>query len=127
MVDNTPFAPFGLNQTLLCPADLISPWRVAGVHGPPKVQEIPDSGLQTLVEAKRIMTIKQDKMTEILWEETRTEVERYKPGNLKLGKKQKSPQPTCDYRRSGDDGARRKAPLPRSGGGNNSKRRSDPL
>jgi 2'-5' RNA ligase len=93
MVNNTPFAPFGLNQTLLCPADLISPWRVAGVHGPPKVQEIPDSGLQTLVEAKRIMTIKQDKMTEILWEETRTEVERYKPGNLKLGKNKSHPHP----------------------------------
>jgi 2'-5' RNA ligase len=39
------------------------------------------------------MTIKQDKMTEILWEETRTEVERYKPGNLKLGKNKSHPHP----------------------------------
>jgi hypothetical protein len=93
MVNNTPFSPFGINQTLLCPADLVNPWRVAGVHGPPKVQEIPDSGLQTLVEAKRIMTIKQEKMTEILWEETQTEVERYKPGNLKLGKNKSHPHP----------------------------------
>jgi 2'-5' RNA ligase len=45
------------------------------------------------VEAKRVMTIKQDKMTEILWEETRTEVERYKPGNLKLGKNKGHPLP----------------------------------
>jgi 2'-5' RNA ligase len=93
MVNNTPFSPFGVNQTLLCPADLINPWRVAGVHGAPKVQEIPESGLQTLTEAKRIMTIKQDKMQEILWEETKIEVDRFKPGNLKLGKNKSHPHP----------------------------------
>ena len=92
MVNNTPFQPFGLNQTLLCPADLVNPWRVASVHGPPRVQELPESGLQTLVEAKRVMTIKQDKMSEILWEETHGEVERFKPGNLKLGKNKSQPR-----------------------------------
>ena len=57
MVNNTPFGPFGANQTLLCSADLINPWRVAGAHGPPGVQEVSESRLKTLMEAKKAMTV----------------------------------------------------------------------
>ena len=39
------------------------------------------------------MTIKQDKMTELLWEETQREIERFKPGYLKLGKNKSHPNP----------------------------------
>ena len=91
MVNNFPYASIGLNQTLLCPSDLINPWRVASASEPPDVQEIPRSDLQTLTDAKMTMTIKQTKMREILWEETKLELERYKPGKLKLGQNKSAP------------------------------------
>ena len=91
MSNNTPFGPVGVNQTMLCPADLINPWRVARDHGAPGVQEVPESGLKNLMQAKRTMTVKQQRMQEILWEDTRNEMKRYMPGKLKLGKNKSNP------------------------------------
>ena len=91
MVNNTPFTSIGLHRTLLCPSDIINPWRVAGGVPPPEVQEIPKTDLRTLAEARMFMIAKQTKMREILWEDTKTELERYKQGNLRLGRNKRRP------------------------------------
>ena len=86
-----PFTSIGLHRTLLCPSDIINPWRVAGGVPPPEVQEIPKTDLRTLAEARLFMIAKQTKMREILWEDTKTELERYKHRNLRLGRNKSRP------------------------------------
>ena len=92
MVNNIPYTNVGLNQSLMCPSDILTPWKVPSASSPPDVQELPESGLQTLLDARKAMCVKQHKMREIQMEELRTNVDRFKSGRLKLGSNKSSPQ-----------------------------------
>ena len=81
MINNTPYTSAGINTFLFAPADTLTPWK--GIN--PSVQELPDSRLKTMAEARRIMVVKHEKMREILEEDIRLEVNRYRSGKLKLG------------------------------------------
>ena len=58
MIENTPYTSAGINTLLLAPADTLTPWK--GIN--PSVQELPDSRLKTLAEARRIIVVKHEKM-----------------------------------------------------------------
>ena len=88
MMNNTPYTRIGLNSTLMCPGDIMTPWK----NQSPGVQDLPEIKLQTLLDAQRTMTIKQSKMRAIMTEELRLEVIRFKAGQLKLGCNENSPQ-----------------------------------
>ena len=81
MLNNMPYLD-GDNKLLLAPSDFITPWK----SGAPTVQEIPDTKLKSLAEAKRMLTVKQIQMSAIKKDEMATELNRFKQGNLKLGK-----------------------------------------
>ena len=91
MVNNVPYLPIGDNHTLLSPADLVNPWRRHENQGELEVQQTPPSNLESLRKAKHILTIKQDLMRQILYEETKCQLNRFKPGRLKLGKNKNNP------------------------------------
>ena len=88
MMNNTPYTKIGLNSTLMCPGDIMTPWK----NQSPGVQDLPEIKLQTLLDAQRTMTIKQSKMRAIMTEELKLEVTRFKAGQLKLGRNKNSPQ-----------------------------------
>ena len=88
MLNNTPYTRIGLNSSLMCPGDIITPWK----NQNPGVQDLPEMKLQTLLDAQRAMTIRQSKMRTIMMEELRLEVTRFKAGQLKLGSNKNSPQ-----------------------------------
>ena len=88
MMNNTPYTRIGLNSTLMCPGDIMTPWK----NQSPGVQDLPEIKLQTLLDAQRTMTIKQSKMRAIMTEELKLEVTRFKAGQLKLGCNKNSPQ-----------------------------------
>ena len=58
MMNNTPYLESGPNSLLLAPADFLTPWRGAQ----PKVQDLSDHNLRSLADARRVMTIKQEKL-----------------------------------------------------------------
>jgi hypothetical protein len=88
MMHNTPYTKIGLNSTLMCPGDIMTPWK----NQSPGVQDLPETKLETLLDAQRTMTIKQSKMRAIMIEELKLEVTRFKAGQLKLGCNKNSPQ-----------------------------------
>ena len=88
MINCVPYATSETNHLLLTPADTLTPWR--GLE--PTVQHLPKTKLRSLAEARRLMVIKQERMKEVLMENTRLEVKRFRAGNLKLGKNKSSPQ-----------------------------------
>ena len=87
MVNNTPYQDVGPNSTLLCPADFLTPWK----GQEPEVQCLPENKLKSLLETRRKMIIKQEKLKEIMMEEIRNEVNRFRGGQLKLGNNKNSP------------------------------------
>ena len=90
-MNNSPYSPIGDNQTLLCPADFVNPWRMHENQGTLEVQETPASNLQSLEKAKHVLTIKQELMRQILHEETKCQLDRFKPGRLRLGRNKSNP------------------------------------
>ena len=92
MVNNVPYTSVGLNQSFMCPSDILTPWKVSSASNPPDVQELPETKLQTLLDARKAMCVKQGKIREIMMEELRTDVLRFKAGKLKLGSNKSSPQ-----------------------------------
>ena len=88
MINCVPYATSETNHLLLTPADTLTPWR--GLE--PTVQHLPKTKLRSLAEARRLMVIKQERIKEVLMENTRLEVKRFRAGNLKLGKNKSSPQ-----------------------------------
>ena len=97
MVNNVPYSPIGDNHTLLSPADMVNPWRRHENQEEIEVQRTPPSNLESLRKAKHILTIKQDQMRHLLFEETKCQLNRFKSGRLKLGKNKNSPSldPGC--------------------------------
>ena len=87
MANNIPFMECGPNKHLLGPADFLTPWRSTQ----PEVHDLPDSGLRTLLDAKRAMTIRQEKLKDLAIEEIRNSKNRFKSGRIKLGKTRKTP------------------------------------
>ena len=87
MVNNIPYQDVGPNSTLLCPADFLTPWR--GME--PEVHCLPENKLKSLMETRRRMIIKQEKLKEIMMEEISSETNRFRNGQLKLGSNKSSP------------------------------------
>ena len=85
MVNNIPYMECGPNQHLLGPADFITPWR----NTQPEVQDLPQSGLRSLLDAKRAMSLRQEKLRSLAVEEIRNAKHRFKSGRTKLGKTRK--------------------------------------
>ena len=74
MVSNVPYQDVGPNSTLLCPADVLTPWK--GME--PEVQCLPENKLKSLMETRRRMIIKQQKLKEIMMEEIRNKTNRFR-------------------------------------------------
>ena len=75
MVNNVPYTNVGMNQSLMCPSDILTPWKVSSASNPPDVQELPEPSY------KHCQTHEKGKMREIMLEELRTDVLRFKAGN----------------------------------------------
>ena len=69
----------------------MNPWRRHENQGELEVQQTPPSNLESLRKAKHILTIKQDLMRHLLYEETKCQLNRFKSGRLKLGKNKNNP------------------------------------
>ena len=87
MLNNTPYLDCGPNDSLLSPADFLTPWRGAQ----PEVQKLPENSLRSLADARRSMVVRQEKLREMAVEEIRRSKHRFKTGRLKLGKNKSSP------------------------------------
>ena len=48
MMNNTPYTKIGLNSTLMCPGDIMTPWK----NQSPGVQDLPEIKLKTLLDAQ---------------------------------------------------------------------------
>ena len=66
----------------------MTPWK----NQSPGVQDLPETKLETLLDAQRTMTIRQSKMRSIMTEALKFEVTRFKAGQLRLGCNKNSPQ-----------------------------------
>ena len=84
MLNNMPYLDES-NRLLLAPSDFLTPWK----HGCPSVQEIPVTKLNSLEEARRMLTARQVHMKKIKEVDMATELSRFKNSFLKLGKNQK--------------------------------------
>ena len=88
MMNNTPYLESGPNSLLLAPADFLTPWRGAQ----PEVQDLPEHSLRSLADARKMMTIKQERLKELAIEEIKNSKSRFQFGKLKLGKNKSSPR-----------------------------------